>query len=84
MSTLTCVCGEPADTIVAGRPWCAHEAFELFGPPLEEIARDRLPEAEDVRLAVVECGRCGGWMWAGLQDTCLGCGSPDLRAVALV
>jgi hypothetical protein len=95
MSAFRCTrCREPDyDLVMAGKPWCAGCALEVFGPELQAIANDistarataapDTPE-EDTRLAVVECGVCGGWMWAGEQERCLGCGSWDLRAVALV
>lgn len=86
--TLRCAsCGDADyDLIHAGKPWHASCALAIFGEQIEEIGRDldAAPEDDSTRLAVVECGLCGGWMWAGLQDRCLGCGSFDLRAVALI
>lgn len=91
MSVGTCTCGEDAETFVAGRPFCAEHAFELVGPPLSELARDidERREAGELEedtplLGVVECGRCEGWMWAAVGETCLGCGSEDLRVVRQV
>lgn len=75
------------DLVIGGQGWHVECALEIFGARLEELAEisDVVDEPSTSKtFAVIECGRCEGWMLVGLGSECLGCGSDDLRVVTLV
>jgi hypothetical protein len=72
-------CGEPEyDVVIAGKAWHVVCALTVHGPTHEALQADGNTE-----VAFVECTRCHGLMWAAYSETCLGCGSTDLKAGVL-